>query len=135
MPRAVTYLLAKIMRVAGCYRAVRHKDHAVPKILPRSLLNKEDLLDIRIWRNHIPDITPMLLVNTPKRCGIAVYRNQFRRRVRMALLEVLKQSKLKYCLHCVIWVRPSKKVNKVQLLSFLDIKNQIRLAISRWESL
>ncbi len=76
----------------------------------------------------------MLLVNASRKQGRAVQRNRFRRRVRMAFLEVLRtQPSLEGSLG-VVWVRPARNAGKGCPFSYLEILGQLRLALSRWES-
>ena len=123
------------MRVAGRYRVVRRQDHAVPEVVPRPLLGKDQLLDVRVLR-WAGAVEPMLLVNASRKQGRAVQRNRFRRRVRMAFLNVLRDSpSLEGSLGTgVVWVRPSRGAPKGCPFTFLEIEGQLRLALSRWES-
>jgi ribonuclease P protein component len=121
------------MRVAGRYRVVRRQDHAVPEVVPRPMLGKEQALDIRVW--HLAaGVEPMLLVNASRKQGRAVQRNRFRRRVRMAFLQVLRETPSLEGSLGVVWVRPSRSAKKGCPISFLEIVGQLRLALTRWES-
>lgn len=121
------------MRVAGRYRVVRRQDHAVPAAVPRPMLARDQPLDIRIWR--WPAATePLLLVNASRKQGRAVQRNRFRRRVRMAFLEVLRECPVPDELGYVIWVRPARGAPKGCAFSFHEIESQLRLALRRWET-
>ena len=121
------------MRVAGRYQVVRRRDHAVPEVVPRPLLGREHLLDIRVWR-LAAGVEPMLLVNASRKQGRAVQRNRFRRRVRMAFLEVLRDNPSLGGSLGVVWVRPARTASKGCPFSFLEIIGQLKLALSRWES-
>ena len=121
------------MKVAGRYRVVRRQDHAVPEVAPRPILGKEHLLDVRVWR-LASGVEPMLLVNASRKQGRAVQRNRFRRRVRMAFLQVLRDTPSLGGSLGVVWVRPSRKAPKGCPISFQEILGQLRLALTRWES-
>nr|WP_320133006.1 ribonuclease P protein component [uncultured Holophaga sp.] len=116
--------------MAGRYRVVRHRDHAVPQDLPRPVSGKGQLLDIRVW--SFPAELPLLLVSASRKQGRAVRRNQFRRRVRMAFLKVLRECP-GLALPGVVWVRPSRAVPRDRLPQFHEIEGQLRLALSRWK--
>jgi len=120
------------MKVAGRYRVVQRQDHAVPSVVPRPLLGREQPLDIRVWR-WAAGLEPMLLVNASRKQGRAVQRNCFRRRVRMAFLKILREGPALDDLRCVVWVRPARGAPKGCLFSFHEIESQLRLALSRWE--
>ena len=131
VPRAATSWLSKpTVKVAGRYRVVRHRDHAVPKDLSRPVSAKGQSLDIRIW--SFQSELPLLLVTATRKSGRAVRRNQFRRRVRMAFLKVLRDWPGGGPAG-VVWVRPSRLVTKNQLPTFHEIEGQLRLALSRWK--
>ena len=121
------------MRVAGRYRVVRRQDHAVPEVVPRPLLGREQALDIRVWR-LAGSVEPMLLVNASRKQGRAVQRNRFRRRVRMALLQILRETPSLGGSLGVVWVRPARNAPKGCPFSVLEIAGQLRLALTRWES-
>ena len=70
----------------------------------------------------------MLLVTSPRKTGGAVQRNRFRRRVRMIFLEGVKPLQSEAW---VVWVRPARTAPPVDSLSFLEIENQLRLALRR----
>jgi ribonuclease P protein component len=76
----------------------------------------------------------MLLVNASRKQGRAVQRNRFRRRVRMAFLQVLRESSTLPGSLGVVWVRPSRTAAKGCPFPFQTILGQLRLALSRWES-
>ena len=122
------------MRVAGCYQVMRHKDHAMPAVIPRSLLGRRQGLDVRIWCwDSLLGLT--LLVNASRKHGCAVRRNHFRRQVRMAFLRVLRggQTGVSITTRCVVWIRPTRDIADISKFSFQEIESQIRLALSRWE--
>lgn len=121
------------MNVAGRYRVVRRQDHAVPQVAPRPLLGKEQPLDVRVWNWTAPGL-PMLLVNASRKQGRAVQRNRFRRRVRMAFLQVLREQPSLGGSLGVVWVRPARSALRGCPFSFQDILGQLRLALSRWVS-
>jgi len=120
------------MKVANRYRVMRHKDRVMPTVVPRSLLGRGHMLDIRIWRLG-PGAEPMLLVNASKKFGHAVQRNLFRRRVRMSFLRILRERLLTDMVECVVWIRPARGVTSNNVFSFQLVEDQIRLALSRWE--
>jgi ribonuclease P protein component len=120
------------MRVAGRYRVVRRQDHAVPAVVPRPLLGRDQVLDIRIW-SWAAGLEPMLLVNASRKQGRAVQRNRFRRRVRMAFLKIMREAPARDDLRYVVWVRPARSAPKGCAFSFHEIESQLRLALSRWE--
>lgn len=111
----------------GRFRTVRHKDHAVPAPPPRPLLGRGSWLDIRAWERPGTD-GPLLLVTSPRKTGGAVQRNRFRRRVRMAYLAQVDPLRNR---GWVVWVRPSRTAPPLDTISFLDIENQLRLALRR----
>jgi ribonuclease P protein component len=76
----------------------------------------------------------MLLVNASRKQGRAVQRNRFRRRVRMAFLNILREQAALGGLRCVVWVRPARSAPKGCSTSFQAIESQLRLALSRWET-
>ncbi len=119
------------MRIAGRFRAVRHKDHALPKDPPRPLTPRGSRLDVRIWTHHGKDL-PWLLVASPKRCGTAVQRNRFRRRVRMALLEVIRPLSPEVVQSAVVWVRPARGLKLDVDIPCEELKGQLRLAFTCW---
>jgi len=71
----------------------------------------------------------MLLVTSPRKTGPAVQRNRFRRQVRMAFLAGLEQ--LLDGSSWVVWVRPGRTAPPLDLITFQDIENQLRLALHR----
>lgn len=119
------------MRVAGRYRTVCRNDHAVPENPPRPLTGRDASLDIRIW---LAPGTPLLLVNASRKQGHAVQRNRFRRRVRMAFLNLLKADPRLADFVGVVWVRPARGSAKKCMITYQEIEGQLRLAFSRWES-
>ena len=121
------------MRVAGRYQVVRRQDHAVPEVVPRPLLGKDQALDVRVWR-MASGVEPMLLVNASRKQGRAFQRNRFRRRVRMAFLQVLRETPSLEGSLGVVWVRPARTATKGCPFSFQEIVGQLRLALTRWES-
>ena len=123
------------MKVANYYRVVKHRDHAIPKFIPRSLVESKCMLDIKIWHWGV-ERKPVLLVNAARKQGRAVQRNLFRRRVRMAFLKILQEQSLVLVdkLPYVIWVRPIRFVTNVEIISFKEIEDSIRLALNRWEA-
>src|SRR5208283_1467152 len=110
------------MRVAGRYRTVRRRDHAVPGVMPRPILGREQGLDVRIWAGT--EAGPMLLVNASRKQGGAVQRNRFRRQVRMAFLKILREAPVRDDLRYVVWVRPGRGASKGCPFSFHDIESQ-----------
>ena len=120
------------MRVAGRYRIVRRQDHAVPRVVPRPLLGREQPLDVRAWR-WAEGLEPLLLVNASRKQGAAVQRNRFRRRVRMAFLKILREGPAREDVPYVVWVRPARGAPKGCPFTFHEIESQLRLALSRWE--
>ena len=123
------------MDVAGAFRTVRHGDHAVPESLPRPLLGAEHPLDVRCWRNvqgmsPFPD-RPRLLVGISRKMGGAVLRNRFKRRVRMAALQVLREPGMPGMEPFTLFVRMGRSVPKGQELTYLDILRLLRMALER----
>jgi len=90
------------------------------------------VLDIRIWRHGTEEL-PLLLVNASRKQGYAVQRNAFRRRVRMAFLEILREGSHPAIRPAVIWVRPAKGRPNSCLVSYAEIAGQLRKAINGWE--
>ena len=121
------------MKVANHYRVMQHRDHAIPKFIPRSLVEPKCMLDIKVWHWGI-EFRPILLVNAARKQGRAVQRNLFRRRVRMAFLKVLQEQSLVGKLSYVIWIRPIRTVTNVGIISFKEIEDNIRLVLNRWEA-
>jgi ribonuclease P protein component len=112
---------------------VCRKDHAVPRIHPRPLSARDASLDIRIWPAPAGEL-PLLLVNASRKQGHAVQRNRFRRRVRMAFLNLLKADPRLVSFAGVVWVRPARGSARKCLLSYHEIEGQLRLAFSRWKA-
>ena len=121
------------MRVAGRYRVVQRRDHAVPETPPRPLTPRESPLDVRIWA-HSDESLPLLLVNASRRQGHAVFRNRFRRRVRMAFLEILRSAPEMAPLGGIVWVRPARGARKGCDIPYADIADQLTLALRRWKA-
>ena len=123
------------MKVAGRYRVVRRQDHAVPELAPRPLLGREQALDVRAWRlAGVSEPLPLLLVNASRKQGRAVQRNRFRRRVRMAFLQVLRENPSLGGSLGVVWVRPARTAPRGCPFTYQEIIGQLKLALSRWES-
>lgn len=131
------------MDVAGVYRTVRHGDHAVPDTLPRPLVGAEHPLDIRAWTRPsaealagdqgmpaFPD-RPWLLVGITRRMGGAVIRARFKRRVRMAALELLRRPEFSAVGRVVLFVRPGRSAPKGRDIPYADILRALSLALSR----
>jgi ribonuclease P protein component len=121
--------------VAGAFRSVRHGDHAVPETLPRPLLGAEHPLDVRCWRN-VQGISPFperprLLVGISRKMGGAVLRNRFKRRVRMAALQVFRESGRQEMEPFTLFVRMGRNVPKGQELTYSDILRLLRMALDR----
>ena len=122
------------MRFRGAFRVVRRVDRALPtKGLPaggsRSVLAGDASLDARIWPHG--GSGPLLLVNAPRKAGGAVRRNLFRRRVRMALLQLLRETPP--ARPFVLWVRPMRGTADAGRIPFNTILGQLRLALRRLE--
>lgn len=123
------------MEVGGRFRAVRRQDRAVADRPPRPLSDAGSGLDIRIWANPQAE-QPLLLATTPRKCGSAVERNAFRRRARMALLEVLRDGGIHACPprgYPLVWLRPAKGI-RVRDIPYADLEGQLRLAFSRFRA-
>ena len=120
------------MRVAGRYRTVCRNDHAVPEHPPRPLTGRDAPLDVRVWLGP-NGVIPLLLVNASRKQGHAVQRNRFRRRVRMAFLDLLRADPRLADFNGVVWVRPARGNPKKCMVSYQEIEGQLRLAFSRWE--
>ena len=121
------------MRVAGRYRVVQRRDHAVPEAPPRPLTPRESPLDVRVWIGQEGSL-PLLLVNASRKQGRAVTRNRFRRRVRMAFLEILRSDPDLTPFGGVIWVRPSRGSRNRCDIPYADISDQLTLALRRWKA-
>lgn len=115
------------MRFRGVFRAVRRADHALPAVQPRPALPREAAVDARIWLH--PGPAPLLMVNASRKTGGAVQRNRFRRRVRMALLQLLRENPAPRPF--VLWVRPAKGTRHTGRITFQAILGQLRLALCR----
>ena len=83
-------------------------------------------LDARIWRHA--GASPLLLVNAPRKSGGAVQRNRFRRRVRMALLALLREEKAAGPF--VLWVRPARGAAAGRI-SYREILDRLRPVLRR----
>lgn len=118
------------MRVAGRYRTVRRSDHAVPAEPTRSL-TRDGRVDIRAWRKGT-EAVPLLLVNASRKNGNAVLRNRFRRRVRMAFLEVVRSLDPASLHSSVIWVRPARGLRLTSDIPYDHLKGQLMLALTHW---
>jgi RNase P protein component len=121
------------VRVAGRYRVVQRRDHAVPETPPRPLTSRESPLDVRIWFGHDGSI-PLLLVNATRKQGSAVYRNRFRRRVRMAFLQILRSDPQFTPFSGVVWVSPARGGKMGRDIPYADIADQLMLALRRWKA-
>lgn len=105
-------------------------DHAVPETPPRPLTARESPLDVRIWSSQSGSM-PLLLVNASRKQGHAVIRNRFRRRVRMAFLEILRSDPGLTPFGGVVWVRPSRGSKIGCDIPYADIADQLKLALRR----
>ena len=121
------------MRVAGRYRVVQRRDHAVPETPPRPLTPRESLLDVRIWTGKDESL-PLLLVNPSRKQGHAVVRNRFRRRVRMVFLNLLRSDPELAPFSGIVWVRPSRASRMGCNIPYADIADQLLLALRRWKA-
>lgn len=88
-------------------------------------------LDVRIWHREDSGI-PLLLVNASRKNGPAVDRNRFRRRMRMAFLELIRDMSPEAMTRTIVWVRPAKGSKLTSQQSFEDLKGQLKLALRRW---
>lgn len=107
----------------------------MPESLPRPLLGADSPLDVRLWRSvqgisPFPEV-PRLLVAVSRKMGNASHRNRFKRRVRMAVLEVLRERGTASVQRLVLFVRPSRAVPKGQDIPFEAMLRTLRLALSR----
>lgn len=118
------------MRFRGAFRAVRRADHALPAVQPRPALPRDSALDARIWLR--PGTGPLLMVNASRKNGGAVQRNRFRRRVRMALLQLLRERSA--VPPFLLWVRPAKGTRAAGRIPFQAILGQLRLALCRLDT-
>ena len=115
------------MDLAGLGRTVRHGDHAVPEPPPPPCLPRGSALDVRRWLRTGGGV-PWLLVTAPRKAGIAAERNRFRRRVRMAFLELLRtEGPLRDGF--TLWVRPARGTRCGHPLGYSAILSQLRQAI------
>lgn len=120
------------MRVAGRYRVVQRRDHAVPETPPRPLTPRGSSLDVRIWPG-LDGTLPLLLVNASRKQGHAVIRNRFRRRVRMAFLQILRSDPAMAPFSGVVWVRPARGNKNGCDIPYSDIADQLMLALCHWK--
>lgn len=74
----------------------------------------------------------LLLAQAGRRSGPAVQRNRFRRRVRMALFQILGEHPL--LSPVILWVRPSRRAPEGCRISFASVLGQLRLALSRFQA-
>lgn len=120
------------MQVARRFSVVRHSDHALPApAAPRPLLTSS-VLDVRAWRGSTStSALPALLVHAPRRTGNAVERNRFKRRTRMALLNILKEIPALALGSWIFWVRPAKGSPLGCKVDYAAIEGQLRLALLR----
>lgn len=136
--------VAPVAHVARRFRVVRHSDHVLPAPAAARSLTAQAVpkapgapqtLDVRAWRIHAPATTrfaiPSLLVHAPRRTGKAVERNRFKRRTRMALLNLLRGNPALDLSNWVIWVRPTKGAPLGCRVDYVAIEGQLRLALSR----
>jgi len=121
------------VRVAGRYRVVQRRDHAVPETPPRPLTPRGSPLDVRIWSGQ-DETLPLLLVNASRKQGHAVLRNRFRRRVRMAFLQILRSDPALTPFGGVIWVRPARRIKGGCDIPYADIADQLTLALRHWKA-
>lgn len=103
----------------------------MPEALPRPVSPRESPLDIRVWLSPLQGL-PRLLATASRKTGRAVQRNRFKRRVRMALLEVLRDHPGMLPAGAVVWVRPGRSQAKGCPFSYSEIEGQLRLALGRW---
>jgi len=87
-------------------------------------------LDIMVFRRSEVG-KPLLLVSAPRKTGGAVERNKFRRRVRMALLAVLRKRSVSSEYGFTLWVRPAKGNPCGCRLCYRDIEKQIEASLGR----
>jgi len=118
------------MRFRGAFRVVRRADHVLPSVQPRPSLPRDAALDARLWDRAGAE--PLLMVNASRKNGGAVQRNRFRRRVRMALLQILREKPAQRAY--VLWVRPSKGTRDAGRIPFHTILGQLRLALCRLDT-
>ena len=110
---------------------LRQPEHGVPEALPRPISPRDGALDIRIWASRLTGL-PRLLVTASRKQGMAVQRNRFKRRVRMALLGLLRERPDSLPSGLSLWVRPGRSQPKGCPISFSEIEGQLRLAFRRW---
>lgn len=119
------------MQVAGLFRVVRRRDRVALERFTKTLSAKGSSLDVRILYLE-RGIKPLLLVSTPRKTGSATERNQFRRRVRMAFLKVLRQYSDTIVAdlgNFVFWVRPAYRNPAGCRIEYRDIEKQIELTL------
>ena len=90
-------------------------------------------MDVRIWSGK-DGLLPLLLVNASRKQGHAIIRNRFRRRVRMAFLDLLRSDPTLAPLGGVVWVRPSRASRSGCDIPYADIADQLMLALRRWKA-
>ncbi len=88
---------------------------------------------MRIWSGSDGSL-PLLLVNASRKQGRAVVRNRFRRRVRMAFLEILRSDPSLAPFGGIVWVRPPRGARSGCDLPYADIADQLTLALRRWKA-
>jgi ribonuclease P protein component len=88
------------------------------------------MLDIRLIRLPNANV-PYLLASASKKSGSAVARNKFRRRVRMAFLEILKKRQGAVDNGFALWVRPSKWSPSGCLVEYREIEKQLEQSLNR----
>jgi len=118
------------MKIAGRFRAVRHKDRVFSGLPPKQLSYRGGALDIRFipWDKSK---YPLLLVSASRKTGRAADRNKFRRRVRMAFLDILRKYPDMPDNGYVLWVRPASGNLNGCLIAYQDIEKQLALTLSR----
>jgi len=117
------------MQIAGCFRVVNHKDRVISQRHPPTLSARGASLDVRLISLN-EGRTPLLLVSASRKTGAAVTRNQFRRRVRMAFLAVLRETPALLDAKFVLWVRPARGNSSGCQIEYQDIEMQIKSSLS-----
>ena len=105
----------------------------MPTEVPGSRTSRRGDLDVRVWHGEQGEI-PLLLVSASRKNGGAVERNRFRRRVRMAFLDVLRETKEESMGRAIVWVRLSRGLKLDREIPFNDLKGQLKLALCHWTS-
>jgi ribonuclease P protein component len=105
----------------------------VPTEVPGSRTPRKSSLDVRVWRGA-PGGIPLLLVSASRKNGGAVERNRFRRRIRMAFLDILRETGGEPLDEAIVWIRPSRGLKLDKETPFTDLKGQLRLAFRHWTS-